>query len=137
MKRSKSTCGKSENAGDQQSLSIKLRHLEGMEGLVAGLRQRKDNERRNLRRNIDPGEPVKSPEMQINELREYCERRGWKLAGECVDSGISGAGDSRPELNRLTATHKRRFDVVAVWKFDRFVRSVSHLNQAARFKIFQ
>jgi DNA invertase Pin-like site-specific DNA recombinase len=26
--------------------------------------------------------------------------------------------------------HKRRFDVVAVWKFDRFARSVSHLLRA-------
>jgi DNA invertase Pin-like site-specific DNA recombinase len=46
-------------------------------------------------------------------------------------SGISGAKDSRPELNRLLAdAHKRRFDVVAVWKFDRFARSTSHLLRA-------
>jgi len=42
-----------------------------------------------------------SPEMQLRELREYVERRGWTLAGEYVDEGISGAKDSRPELNRL------------------------------------
>jgi DNA invertase Pin-like site-specific DNA recombinase len=48
-----------------------------------------------------------------------------------VDSGVSGAKDSRPELNRLMAdAHKRRFDVVCVWKFDRFARSVSHLLRA-------
>jgi DNA invertase Pin-like site-specific DNA recombinase len=41
------------------------------------------------------------------------------------------AGDSRPELNRLVAdAHKRRFDVVCVWRFDRFARSVSHLLRA-------
>src|SRR5262249_44736810 len=35
------------------------------------------------------------------------------------------------ELNRLMAdAHKRRFDVVVVWKFDRFARSVSHLIRA-------
>ena len=72
-----------------------------------------------------------SPEMQLHELREYCERRGWAVAGEYVDSGISGAKDRRPELDRLMAdAHKRRFDVVAVWKFDRFARSVSHLLRA-------
>jgi DNA invertase Pin-like site-specific DNA recombinase len=72
-----------------------------------------------------------SPEMQIRELREYCERRGWQIAGEYVDSGISGAKDSRPELNRLIAdAHRRRFDSVAVWRFDRFARSVSHLLRA-------
>ena len=29
------------------------------------------------------------PEMQLRELREYCERRGWEIAGEYVDIGIS------------------------------------------------
>src|SRR6516165_10615131 len=71
------------------------------------------------------------PTMQTRELRDHCERRGWAIAGEYVDSGISGAKDRRPELDRLMAdAHKRRFDVVAVWKFDRFARSVSHLLRA-------
>ena len=69
--------------------------------------------------------------MQTRELREYCEHRGWKVAGEYVDIGISGTKDKRPELDRLMAdAHRRRFDVVAVWKFDRFARSVSHLLRA-------
>ncbi len=72
-----------------------------------------------------------SPEMQLRELREYCERRGWTVAGEYVDAGISGAKDRRPDLDRLMAdAHKCRFDVIAVWKFDRFARSVSHLLRA-------
>lgn len=72
-----------------------------------------------------------SPEMQLRELAEYCERRGWQVTGEYVDAGISGAKETRPELNRLMAdAHKRRFDVIAVWKFDRFARSVSHLLRA-------
>jgi len=69
--------------------------------------------------------------VRMRELREYCERRGWIVAGEYVDAGISGAKDSRPELNRLMAdAHKRRFDAVVCWKFDRFARSVSHLLRA-------
>ena len=71
------------------------------------------------------------PEMQLRELREYCQRRGWQLKGEYIDSGISGMKDSRPELNRLMAdAHKRLFDAVVVWRFDRFARSVSHLLRA-------
>jgi DNA invertase Pin-like site-specific DNA recombinase len=71
-----------------------------------------------------------SPEMQLRELREHCERRGWQMVGEYVDR-MTGSKDSRPELNRLMAdAHKRRFDVVIVWKFDRFARSVSHLLRA-------
>jgi DNA invertase Pin-like site-specific DNA recombinase len=69
--------------------------------------------------------------MQTRELRLFAEARGWTVAGEYIDAGVSGAKDSRPELNRLMAdAHKRRFDVVAVWKFDRFARSVSHLLRA-------
>lgn len=71
------------------------------------------------------------PTMQTRELREYADRRGWTVAGEYVDTGISGTKEKRPELDRLMAdAHKRRFDVVAVWKFDRFARSVSHLLRA-------
>jgi DNA invertase Pin-like site-specific DNA recombinase len=71
------------------------------------------------------------PEMQLRELRDFCKSRGWTVADEFVDRGVSGAKDSRPELNRLMAdAHKRRFDVVVVWRFDRFARSVSHLLRA-------
>ncbi len=72
-----------------------------------------------------------SPEMQLRELRDYCQRRGWDVAGEYVDAGISGAKEKRPALDRLMAdAHRRRFDAVVVWKFDRFARSVSHLLRA-------
>lgn len=71
------------------------------------------------------------PELQTREMREYCERRGWQIAGEYTDVGISGSKDSRPELNRLMADAKqRRFDAVCVWKLDRFGRSLRHLVNA-------
>src|ERR1019366_5724325 len=71
------------------------------------------------------------PTMQTRELSEYCQRRGWELFDCYVDEGVSGKKDSRPELNRLMAdAHARRFDVVVVWRFDRFSRSVSHLCRA-------
>src|SRR5260370_12997618 len=70
------------------------------------------------------------PTMQTRELREYAERRGWAVAGEYIDIGISGTKEKRPELDRLMSdAHRRRFDAV-VWKFDRFARSVSHLLRA-------
>jgi len=71
------------------------------------------------------------PEMQSRDIREYCQRRGWPLVGEYVDVGISGAKERRPQLDRLVAdAHKRKFEVIVVWKFDRFARSVSHLLRA-------
>ncbi|MGB6876126.1 MAG: recombinase family protein [Candidatus Acidiferrales bacterium] len=72
-----------------------------------------------------------SVDMQVRELRQFAEARGWTVAAEYLDEGVSGAKDSRPELDRMMAdAHKRKFDVVAVWKFDRFARSVSHLLRA-------
>jgi DNA invertase Pin-like site-specific DNA recombinase len=71
------------------------------------------------------------PEMQLREIREYCRRRGWTVVAEYVDVGISGAKEKRPELDRLLAdAHRRHFDAVVVWRFDRFARSVSHLLRA-------
>ena len=71
------------------------------------------------------------PTMQTREMEEFCDRRGWELVGSYVDNGITGSKESRPELDRLMAdAHRRRFDTVVVWKFDRFARSVSHLLRA-------
>ncbi len=71
------------------------------------------------------------PKMQLREIGEYCEHRGWKVITEYVDQGISGSKEQRPQLDRMIAdAHRRKFDVVIVWKFDRFARSVSHLLRA-------
>ena len=71
------------------------------------------------------------PTMQTRELKEYVEHRGWTLAGEYVDVGISGTKEKRPQLDRMMQdAHRRKFDSVIVCKFDRFARSVSHLLRA-------
>jgi DNA invertase Pin-like site-specific DNA recombinase len=71
------------------------------------------------------------PEMQLRELREYAERRGWEIAETYTDAGVSGSKDSRPALNRLMVDAcQRRFDAVLVWKLDRFGRSLRHLVNA-------
>lgn len=68
------------------------------------------------------------PEMQVEELRRVAAQRGWEIVGEYVDVGVSGGKDRRPELDRMiAATHCGKVDVVLVWKFDRFARSVRHL----------
>ena len=73
------------------------------------------------------------PQVQLRDFGEYCQRRGWSVASGCeyVDVGISGSKEKRPQLDRLMAdAHRRKFDVIVVWKFDRFARSVSHLLRA-------
>lgn len=67
-------------------------------------------------------------EMQLVALRGLAQTRGWMVAGEYIDRGVSGAKDRRPALDRLMRdVHAGKVDVVAVWKFDRFARSVRHL----------
>lgn len=69
-------------------------------------------------------------EVQLRELREYCKRRGWKKPAEYVDQGVSGSKASRPALDRMMRdASDRQFDVVLVWKLDRFGRSVLNLSQ--------
>jgi len=69
-----------------------------------------------------------SPQMQLDVLREYAARRGLEVVGEFVDHGVSGARDQRPELDRLMAgARQRAFDLVLVYRFDRFARGVRHL----------
>ncbi len=66
-----------------------------------------------------------SCELQRRELVEYCKHRGWQIADEYIDTGWSGAKAVRPELTRLMEdARKRRWDTVAVWKLDRWGRSV-------------
>src|SRR6201981_3121491 len=65
---------------------------------------------------------------QERELREYVQRRGWKLQQIYRDQGVSGASSNRPALNELLKACRRgSMDVVVVWKFDRFARSLTHL----------
>jgi DNA invertase Pin-like site-specific DNA recombinase len=74
------------------------------------------------------GNNGQDPAMQVRELREYCGLRGWTIYEEYVDRGISGKISSRPQLDRLMAdAHRRKFDAVIVWRFDRLARSISHL----------
>jgi DNA invertase Pin-like site-specific DNA recombinase len=69
-----------------------------------------------------------NPEMQLRELREYVARRGWQVAAEYVDQGISGTRDRRPQLDKLLAEcRKRRVDAVVVYRYDRFARSLRML----------
>jgi DNA invertase Pin-like site-specific DNA recombinase len=69
--------------------------------------------------------------MQTRELEQFAQARGWNLVDSYVDVGISGSKDRRPELDRMMAdARRRRFDVVLVYRYDRFARSLRHLVNA-------
>ena len=72
-----------------------------------------------------------STEPQLLDLRRYADQRNWDVYQIYGDKGISGTRDSRPALDALMDdARKRRFDVVLVWRFDRFARSTKHLVMA-------
>ena len=67
-------------------------------------------------------------ENQRNDLRAYCQARGWDDVIEYSDTGVSGTRERRPGLDHLMSEVKsRRVDVVVVAAFDRLGRSVRHL----------
>jgi DNA invertase Pin-like site-specific DNA recombinase len=71
-----------------------------------------------------------NPDGQESEMKEYAKNRGWEVTRMYRDK-MSGAKASRPALDELMVdANKRRMDIVLVWRFDRFARSVSHLLQA-------
>jgi len=68
------------------------------------------------------------PEVQINELRRYCEARKWNITNEIIDHGFSGGTTVRPGLKELLKLARtRRVDSIIVLKLDRLFRSVKHL----------
>jgi DNA invertase Pin-like site-specific DNA recombinase len=77
-----------------------------------------------------PGETTKfiqNPEVQEQPLRDLIAQRGWTLYRVYSDRA-SGAKERRPGLDALMADARRGlFDVVVVWRFDRFARSTKQL----------
>jgi len=71
------------------------------------------------------------PEIQKRELLQYVARRGWTDYKIYCDRGISGATEKRPALQALLEDCRRgKIEVVVVWKFDRFARSLKQLLNA-------
>lgn len=63
--------------------------------------------------------------LQLAELRRYAAARGLDVEEEFVDTGVSGTKSSRPARDRLMESARlRKFDLVLVWKMDRWGRSV-------------
>lgn len=68
--------------------------------------------------------------LQLDELRQVAQQRGWKVVGEFIDEGVSGSATSRPALGQMMdAARRGKLDLVAVWKLDRLGRSIQHLLQ--------
>ncbi len=68
-------------------------------------------------------------DSQLEELRSYCERRGWQDVQEITDC-ISGGATSRAGLDRLMGMVRRgKVSTIVAFKLDRLARSLAHLAQ--------
>ena len=65
-----------------------------------------------------------SIEGQLRECKEFATRKGYTLVGSYIDRAMSAKTDNRPEFQRMIKeSAKELFDVVIVWKLDRFARN--------------
>ncbi len=65
-----------------------------------------------------------SIEGQLRECKEYAKSKGVTIVKTYIDRAISGTTDKRPGFQQMIYdSYKKTFDVILVWKLDRFARS--------------
>ncbi len=65
-----------------------------------------------------------SIEGQVRECREYADRNGINIIEVYADRALTGKTDKRPRFQKMIKDSERRlFEVVLVWKLDRFSRN--------------
>jgi len=85
--------------------------------------------------------PDQNPAAQLREMRAYCKRRNFTIAGEYVDR-VTGDVEGRAKRRNRPDTAYRslladakagKFQCVMVWRYDRFARSLVSLIDALNF----
>ena len=65
-----------------------------------------------------------SIEGQLRECKEFAEKNDITILNSYIDRALSAKTDNRPEFQRMIKdSSKQLFDVVIVWKLDRFARN--------------
>ena len=65
-----------------------------------------------------------SIEGQLRDCKDYAEKNGITVVGTYIDRAYSAKTDDRPDFQRMIKdSGKKIFDVVLVWKLDRFARN--------------
>ena len=65
-----------------------------------------------------------SIEGQLRDCKAYAEKNGITVVGTYIDRAYSAKTDDRPDFQRMIKdSGKKIFDVVLVWKLDRFARN--------------
>lgn len=65
-----------------------------------------------------------SIEGQLHDCYAYAEKCGYHVIGEYIDRALTGKSDDRPDFQRMIKdAEKRQFQIIIVWKLDRFTRN--------------
>ena len=65
-----------------------------------------------------------SIEGQLRDNHEWAKQHGITVIEEYIDRALSGTKDTRPDFQRMIKdAAKCQFDMVIVWKLDRFARN--------------
>ena len=65
-----------------------------------------------------------SIEGQLRDCKAFAEKNGIHILGTYIDRALSAKTDNRPDFQRMIKDSGRGlFDVVIVWKLDRFARN--------------
>lgn len=67
----------------------------------------------------DKGQDVRN---QLVQLREFCDRQGWKIVKEYVDQASAKTGVRREFKALMEAASRREVELVLFWSLDRFSR---------------
>ena len=66
-----------------------------------------------------------SIEGQIRECTAYAEKNDITIVKHYIDRAISAKTDNRPQFQQMIKdSDKKLFDIVLVWKLDRFARNI-------------
>ena len=78
---------------------------------------------------LDKGQ---DPQTQLDQLRDYAQRRNFEVMGEFIDYASGTTQDRVQYKLMMEAARKRKLDVVLVWRYDRFARSTQALVNAMK-----
>lgn len=70
------------------------------------------------------GQTEQSIDGQLRDCYSFAERENLQVVGEYIDRALTGRSDDRPDFQRMiNDSAKKQFDLVIVWKLDRFARN--------------
>jgi DNA invertase Pin-like site-specific DNA recombinase len=79
-------------------------------------------------------------ENQLRQLREFCAKQDWHIAGEFVDAATGKNSDRERFRELFIAASRREFDLVLFWSLDRFSRegvlaTLQHLQRLTSYGV--